>query len=56
MGLNFQVVRGVRSDVPFSQNDSATVLCIYMSVLCASENREWLSTLTTWSEYSSPSI
>ena len=56
MGLSFQTVRGVRSDVPFSEDNTATVLRINMSVGCASGNCERLSTLTTWSEYSSPSI
>ena len=31
MGLSFQVVRGVKDDRPFSENDATTVLCIYVS-------------------------
>ena len=56
MGLSFQALWDVRSDVPFSEDNTAAVLCMYMSVTCASGNCERLSTLTTWSEYSSPSI
>jgi len=56
MALSSQVAQGVRSDVPFSENNAASVLYMYMSVTCANENCERPSTLTTWSEYSSPSI
>ena len=34
MGLSFKVAQDVENVLPFSKNDTATVLCTYMSVSC----------------------
>lgn len=56
MDLSFRVVGGIKDDPPFSENNTATVLCMYISGSRVNDNRGRSSTLTTWSEYSSPSI
>lgn len=56
MWLSFQAVRSVKDHIPFSENNAATILYIYVSTSLTNENHERPITLTTWSEYSSPSI